>query len=151
MGEMLISLIPIDKHNKEQCVNLKPRRDQEELVATNSNSLVHATKEPTTVPHGIYANDQMVGFILFDNQMYNDGYYWILRFMIDQRYQGNGYGKSAILEVIKQLEAKSDCKEIRVSHVPHNKAANGLYKSLGFEETGEMEDGETVLSYVIRH
>ncbi|MEK3886257.1 GNAT family N-acetyltransferase [Bacillus sp. FSL K6-3431] len=149
MKKPLIYLKPISKENKEQCINLNPRKDQEELVASNSSSLLHAAKEPTTVPHGIYANDQIVGFILFDNQIYPDGCYWILRFMIDHRYQGNGYGKSAINEVLKNLKVKADCKEIRVSHVPQNIVASKLYKDFGFIETGEIEDGETVLSYYI--
>ena len=40
-----------------------------------------------------------------------------------------------------------DCKQIRINHVPQNTVANHLYKSLGFQETGEMEDGEVLLSY----
>lgn len=93
----------------------------------------------------------MVGFILFDNEIYNDGYYWILRFMIDEKHQGKGYGKLAIQEVVRMLQERSDCQQIRVSHVPHNIAANALYKSCGFQDTGEFEDnGDIILSYQVR-
>ncbi|WKL03423.1 GNAT family N-acetyltransferase [Paenibacillus amylolyticus] len=92
------------------------------MVASNADSLIHATKEITSKPYGIFAEDQMVGFILFDNEIYNDGYYWILRFMMDEKYQGKGYGKLAIQEVIRMLQDRSDCQQIRVSHVPHNLA-----------------------------
>ncbi|MEK4046906.1 GNAT family N-acetyltransferase [Paenibacillus sp. FSL H8-0048] len=44
----------------------------------------------------VTSDEEMVGFILFDNEAYTDGYYWILRFMIDGRYQGQGYGKSGL-------------------------------------------------------
>jgi diamine N-acetyltransferase len=93
----------------------------------------------------------MVGFILFDNEMYTDGHYWILRFMMDGKHQGKGYGKRAIQEVIHMLQERSDCRQIRVSHVPHNVAANALYKRCDFQETGEFEDnGDIILSYRVR-
>ncbi|CAM4350805.1 GNAT family N-acetyltransferase [Paenibacillus xylanexedens] len=146
-----VTLQPITKENELMCIYLKPREDQLDLVASNADSLIHATKEITSKPYGILAEDQMVGFILFDNEIYNDGYYWILRFMIDEKYQGKGYGKLAIQEVIRMLQERSDCQQIRVSHVPHNIAANALYKRCGFQETGEFEDnGDIILSYQVR-
>lgn len=90
----------------------------------------------------------MVGFVLFDNEKYSDGYYWILRFMIDARFQGKGIGRLAIRELIHTLESRKDCHQIRVSHVPHNLAVNRLYKDVGFIETGEREDnGDVILAF----
>ncbi|MCL6660853.1 GNAT family N-acetyltransferase [Paenibacillus amylolyticus] len=146
-----VTLQPITKENEFECINLKPREDQLDLVASNADSLIHATKEITSKPYGIFAEDQMVGFILFDNEIYNDGYYWILRFMMDEKHQGKGYGKLAIQEVVRMLQERSDCQQIRVSHVPHNITANALYKRCGFQETGELEDnGDIILSYQVR-
>jgi diamine N-acetyltransferase len=148
MHRPTVILLPITKDNELECVNLKPKEEQIALVASNADSLVHAKKEITSRPYGIYSNEAMVGFILFDNEVYSDGYYWILRFMIDHRYQGKGYGKSAIKEVIAVLKKRKDCREIRVSHVPSNFVANRLYKSCSFEETGEYEEcGDPILSY----
>ena len=68
--------------------------------------------------------------------------------MIDEKYQGKGYGKCAIKEVVNKLKNRIDCKQIRVSHVPHNVAANRLYKACGFQDTGEVEEnGDIILSY----
>ncbi|TDL70635.1 GNAT family N-acetyltransferase [Paenibacillus amylolyticus] len=151
MGMEQVTLRPITKENEFECINLKPREDQLDLVASNADSLIHATKEITSKPYGIFAENQMVGFILYDNEIYNDGYYWILRFMIDEKYQGKGYGKLAIQEVIRMLQERSDCQQIRVSHVPHNITANALYKRIGFQETGELEDnGDIILSYQVK-
>ncbi|WMT39696.1 GNAT family N-acetyltransferase [Paenibacillus sp. D2_2] len=148
MDSSNIVLLPISKENEMECISLKPKEDQINLVASNSDSLEHAKKEITSRPYGIYADDNMVGFVLFDNEVYSDGYYWILRFMIDHRFQGNGYGKSAIKQVIEFLKKRNDCREIRVSHVPSNIVANALYKSCGFEETGEFEEcGDPILRY----
>jgi diamine N-acetyltransferase len=149
--ENRVTLRPITQENESECIRLQPREDQLKLVASNADSLIHATKEVTSRPYGIYAGNDMVGFILFDNEMYTDGHYWILRFMIDGKHQGQGYGKRAIQEVIHMLQERSDCRQIRVSHVPHNVAANALYKRCGFQETGEFEDnGDIILSYQVR-
>lgn len=150
MSTEQVHLQLITPENELECIQLKPREDQLNLVASNADSLIHATKEITSKPYGIFAEDRMVGFILFDNEIYNDGFYWILRFMIDEKYQGKGYAKLAIKEVIHKLKERTDCKQIRVSHVPHNMVANALYKKSGFQETGEFEDnGDIILSYYI--
>jgi len=148
MDKVNVTLKLITKENEFECIALRPREDQLTLVASNSDSLLHAVKETTSKPYGIYVDDLMVGFVLFDNEIYSDGYYWILRFMIDEKYQGNGYGKSAIKEVINKLQNRMDCKQIKVSHVPHNIAANRLYKECGFQDTGEFEEnGDIILAY----
>ncbi|WP_338551604.1 GNAT family N-acetyltransferase [Paenibacillus sp. KS-LC4] len=146
----IIKLHKITKEFESECTQLKVSSQQLDLVASNEESLLHAANEPTSVPYGIFSEGKMVGFILFDNEIYKDGYYWILRFMIDERYQRMGYGKAAIEEVIKMLSARVDCKQIRVSHIPHNMAANKLYKHLGFIETGELEgNGDIILAYCV--
>ncbi|MGX1829209.1 GNAT family N-acetyltransferase [Paenibacillus taichungensis] len=111
MNEKQVTLQRITKENELACIQLQPREDQLNLVASNADSLIHATKEITSKPYGIFAEDRMVGFILFDNEIYNDGYYWILRFMIDEKYQGKGYAKLAIQEVIHKLKERTDCKQ----------------------------------------
>ncbi|MGO4790392.1 GNAT family N-acetyltransferase [Paenibacillus sp. 2KB_20] len=148
MDQINVSLNLITKESELECISLRPREDQLNLVASNSDSLLHAAKEITSKPYGVYVEDIMVGFILFDNEVYTDGYYWILRFMIDERHQGKGYGKLAIREIIRKLENRMDCKQVRVSHGPHNIVANRLYKECGFQDTGETEEnGDIILSY----
>ncbi|WP_169091783.1 GNAT family N-acetyltransferase [Paenibacillus sp. PL91] len=144
----IIKLHKITKELESECTKLSVSSQQIAMVASNADSLIHATNEPTSVPYGILSDGMMVGFILFDNEVYKDGYYWILRFMIDERFQGKGYGKLSIKEVIKMLSERVDCKQIRVSHIPHNIVANKLYKDLGFVETGELEgNGDIILTY----
>jgi diamine N-acetyltransferase len=150
MSKFIIELKPITEENRIQCINLKPRPDQMNFVAPNSDSLEKAEKEPTSRPYGIYAGEEMVGFVLFDEEPYpDDGYYWIVRFMIDERYQRKGYGRAALSAIIHRLKSKQGHTKIRISHVPDNIVVNSLYKQLGFVETGEVIGGETVLDLII--
>jgi diamine N-acetyltransferase len=91
----------------------------------------------------IYNGEVMVGFTMYGRDP-EDGRYWIVRLMIDERYQTNGYAKQAMNQVINQLKQEKDCTNIYVSHKPINKYADALYKKLGFNDTGVVVGGEVV-------
>ncbi|MGJ7912527.1 GNAT family N-acetyltransferase [Neobacillus sp. LXY-1] len=79
-------------------------------------------------------DDKMVGFTMFGlSPILN--VYFITRLMIDYRYQGKGYGKAAMLEIINQMK-QFPWEEIFTSIVPTNERAKQLYTSLGFKDTG---------------
>lgn len=63
--------------------------------------------------------------------------------MIDKKYQNRGYGKQAVELALKFIRifpcGKADC--CWLSYEPENAAAESLYASFGFIETGE-KDGE---------
>lgn len=91
----------------------------------------------------------MVGFTLFDEEPYpDDGCYWIVRYMVDERYQRKGYGRAALTEIINTIKSKRKGTKIRISHVPNNIVVNKLYKEFDFVETGEIIDGEIVLDLI---
>jgi diamine N-acetyltransferase len=141
---MTITLRPITRENVRESVGLRISDEQKSFVAENGLSLAQAYTEPDLVPRAIYADDTMVGFVMYgrDNETGAD---WIIRVMIDARYQGQGYGRAAMQELIALLRQQPDCKEIRLSYVPGNAVAERLYVSLGFEPTGEVEHGEVVM------
>ena len=70
--------------------------------------------------------------------------------MIDKVHQGKGYAKAALLEVINELQQKPDCEEIWLSFEPENTRARQLYLSLGFEDTGQVMEGEVCFKYRVR-
>ncbi len=53
--------------------------------------------------------------------------------MIDQEYQQQGIGQSAMRQIISQLRRKMRCKEIRTSYSRHNYIAEQFFIGLGFE------------------
>ena len=94
-----------------------------------------------SVPYAIYADERMVGFIMYDFEPKN-GTGYITRLMVDQKYQGNGYGREALQAVIGEISAISECRQIQISYNPRNAPAEKLYASVGFVKTGERaEDG----------
>ncbi len=148
---MSISLREITPQNFRECINLKVGDGQEKFVATNLMSIAQAKIYPTANPFAIYDNDEMVGFVMYGFDT-DDERFYLVRLMIDEKHQGKGYGKAATLEVIERMKQIEDCCEIFLSFVPENTGAEQLYKSVGFERTGEIsDDGEVVMRFVIKN
>ena len=83
---MNIELRRIDRNNYNECIELKISEDQKRFVASNMYSLLQAAYEPNLYPLGIYKDNKMVGFILYDFDDELNG--WSMsRFMIDKKYQ----------------------------------------------------------------
>ncbi len=143
---MTIELRPIDEENFRPVVGLDVRPGQNTFVATNVFSIAESKVSPYLEPRAVYAEGELVGFTLYGRDP-ETGKYWIVRLMVDAAHQGKGYGRAAVLALIEELRAMPECSEIFLSLVPGNEAAEGLYQSVGFERTGEIADGEIVMSY----
>lgn len=101
---MKIELRPVDDSNRPDCINLKVSEAQSEYIASNESSL-EAAREHADVarPFIIYADGVAVGFTMFafePDYEDPDDRYWLWRFMIDEKLQGQGYGKEALKLII---------------------------------------------------
>ena len=145
-----ISLRELTADNWDQCLDLEVTEAQKEFVADNLYSIAEAQFYPGTICHAIYADETMVGFAMYGpDQGYSpeqerDSAYAIVRLMIDKSHQGRGYGRAAMELLIRHIQKVQNCGAIYLSSAPENRAAERLYRSLGFEATGEVHDGEVV-------
>ena len=147
---MKIELRVIDEFNKNDVEALEVSDDQKQYIASNRDSMETSQKEEhreIARPFAIYADEKMVGFAMyaFDTASSDpDDKYWLWRFMIDKNAQGKGYGAAALEKIIDYFKSQG-ADHILLSTKPTNTAALSLYRKYHFEETGEMNDGETVL------
>ena len=84
----------------------------------------------------IYAGETPVGLIL-TSEAQDKGEYFLWRLMIDQRFQGRGYGRSAVQLLIERIRQTDNPKILITSHLHANSGAGRFYEQLGFEYTGE--------------
>ncbi len=140
----MVTLEPITRDNLRAVVKLSVGDDQDGFVATNIMSIAQAYVEPTWTPLAIVANGEPVGFVMVGRDT-DTGHDWIIRLMVDRAHQGKGYGKAGLLAAIERLRATPGNTEIRLSYVPGNAQAERLYQHVGFEATGEIDDGEIVM------
>ena len=144
---MNIELRPLDETNTDDCIRLKVSEDQAKYIDTNENSIA-AAKEHADVarPFVIYKDGVAVGFTMFAFETdYEDpdDRYWLWRFMIDEKYQGCGLGREALLHIITYFK-ENGATNIRLSTKESNVNAIHLYESFGFKASGDMVDEETV-------
>ena len=161
--EAKIRLEEVNYWNYDDLIDLKVKESQKEYVASNIYSLAEAyatvASKGNALPFGIYLEDKPIGFLMIgyypdleyarkafgeDEEIpdYVPGSYLVWRFMIDQEYQGKGYGREAFrlaLEYIKTRPCGS-AEYCWLSYEPENEVAGKLYRSFGFEEK-EMPKG----------
>ncbi len=143
-----ISLKPITRDNWRECGNLKVADDQRSFVATNAWSLLqYLYQDPTDTfePFGIYADDKMVGFMMYGMGEFGGLTGWeIWRLMIDQRYQKQGYGRKALQLSIDLIRERLKLDTLYIMFEVGNDVAQALYESVGFKDTGIIDDDEHV-------
>ena len=151
---MNITLQPITADNWIDCINLKPTEEQQRIgfVSPNQLSLAQAYAERWWQPYAIYADDIMVGFVLYGcwpqsgvsihHTAAEPGAHFILRFMIDAHYQGRGYGRAGMAAVIAQIKTEPGVYKIAISYDESNPVMARLCMSVGFQPTGRVIDDE---------
>lgn len=138
----MITLKDVNKQNWIDIVRLSSAEDQqnrvfEKTIASNCLSLAQASIEENWTVKAVYLNDKPIGFTMYGYSDELSGYE-ICRIMIDYKFQGNGYGKQALLLVIKEMVNQFHCDEIFITFVPENEIAKQLYRSVGFKDTGKV-------------
>ena len=68
--------------------------------------------------------------------------YNLCQFFIDNRYQGRGYGKAALLLVLERMREEGRYKRVSVTYHEGNDVALRLYESVGFVHTGAEFEGD---------
>ncbi len=134
----------------QQIVKLSVRDDQEEFVEANGDSLAEAHYEPDAWLRALYADEEPVGLCIMFIQPEIDDYY-IWRYMVDQRYQGKGYGQAGLKLIIDYIRATyPQAEAITLSHVPGNEVGAAVYRKIGFVYTGALDQGEAVMRFDLK-
>jgi diamine N-acetyltransferase len=149
----------VDADNIWKIIKLSVKKEQEDFVATNTESVLEAytmmESDYKTYPLGIYEGGKLVGFIMFgygiseeeeEAPKISNHNYSIWRLMIDEKYQGQGLGKKAVETAITYFKTwpYGKAEYCWLSYEPENELARNLYHSLGFEESGEMCEDEII-------
>jgi len=136
-----MEFIEITSDNWESVVCLKPKDEQADCLRTDiaMHSLARCYVQPDTpdkfIPYAIEVDGTFVGAFLFRN--YGLGCN-LTSFFIDEHFQGKGLGRKAVTKFITYVRKNFPrAKEIELAVAPGNIVAENLYKSFGFEYTGE--------------
>ena len=136
----MLELRKITSANLEAVLNLQIFEYQDKFVSSTAQALAQAyVYHETAFPFAIYADDTLVGFIMFGYYT-SRSQYTLWKFLIDRQYQKKGYGKEALMCGIAYLREKFNVREVYTGVLLGNDIAKHLYTSVGFVETGMIED-----------
>lgn len=122
---------------------LETHPHQHGYVAPNAVSIAQAHFAPEARFRALYAGEVPVGFMMWRPETEATAVLW--RFMIDKHHQGRGYGAAA-LELLFTWLRREGYSRLWTSAVPGDATPIRFYRKAGFTETGEIDDGEVVLS-----
>jgi diamine N-acetyltransferase len=151
----MLEIRPVTKGNWHALIKLQVREDQKHFVASNLYSIAQSQFGDEFEGHwdlhafGIYNGDEPVGFLMYGlNFEHPKQQAFIQRLMVDEKFQGKGYGRWGMQKMLEIFRADGRIKEVGISYEPENEGARKLYASLGFVETGRIieEEVEAVLN-----
>lgn len=144
-----LNIRPVTKDNWRAIVELKPLTDQEKYITSNAESLLESFYETryNWSVFGLFKEEYPIGFAMIGAFNAEKEYIWLDRFMIDGQFQGKGYGKKFLQLIVDYIQSKWQVKDIVLSIVKENNQAKKLYETIGFIDTGRIdeENGELVM------
>lgn len=157
----------LERVNSDNCFDLADltvAEDQTDFLAPNQESMMLAygtlMEGKYVEVFGIYDGPTPVGFVMIGHNSFSfDGCpevyahsYDLWRFMIDRRYQGQGYGRDALKLILDYMLTFPDGEEalLTTSYVETNQKAKNLYLSFGFVPNGDTCGNEVILTLPVK-
>ena len=150
MTDRPVTLREITDANRDEVTALSAGAAEGRFVASVAKSFRDAAETPEGNPwyRAIYAGDEPVGFVMLSWDVTPApgifGPWFLWRLLIDERFQGRGYGRETIRLVIDLIRPEG-ATELLTSYVPGEDGPQGFYEKLGFTPTGEIDEGEIVI------
>lgn len=133
----------VSSDNWRHVATLKVTEEQRQFVAEPTYYLALCYYGTIWKPLAIYLAEQVIGFLMWGVDP-ADGSCWFGGFIIDQQYQGRGYGRQTLQLAMTMLAREHGYQQFALSYQPANQVGKHLYRALGFVETDEWVDDEVV-------
>lgn len=143
-----VTLREITEDTVRAICDLSVRNQQRKFVAPNAVSIAQAYFSKHAWFRAIYAEEKPIGFLMIEDRPEKPEYY-LWRFMIDARYQSMGFGCRAMTLLIEHVKNRPNATELLTSVHQAEGGPQGFYEKLGFELTGEYEEGEALMRLIL--
>jgi len=153
---MAVTLGEITDVNRDAVLALRIAPEQERFVSSVAEALAEAAEYPHARPwhRAVFADGNPVGFVMVSWNVEPQppeiiGPWFLWKLLIDERYQGCGYGREVVRQVAELVRAQG-ATELLTSYVPQAGGPAGFYERLGFVPTGDRDgNGEIIVRLVL--
>jgi diamine N-acetyltransferase len=129
---------------------------QERYLGSIADHFADAVADARACPRmwSVHAGDQLVGFTMISDGIPAErlaadddlvGPYYLWRLLIDQRFQGHGYGTATIDAIVAYLRTRPGADVLWTSCKAGPGSPQPFYLRYGFVLTGEVKWGEDLL------
>ena len=138
----MIRLTEIKEDNWLEAAGLTVSNEQKNFVAPAvgiiARGYVYRDHNPKVFV--IKDDDAAVGLALVREFMDEPPGYDLQQFMIDERFQGKGFGSEALKLILDKLKNEGHYDHVEVCVKRDNAAAIGLYEKYGFVDSGYIDE-----------
>ena len=153
---MAVTLGEITDVNRDAVRALRVAPEQERFVGSVAGALADAAEYPHARPwcRAVFAHGKPVGFVMVSWNVEPQppeiiGPWFLWKLLIDERYQGRGYGREVVRQVAELVRAQG-ATELLTSYLPQTGGPAGFYERLGFVPTGDRDvNGEIIVQLVL--
>jgi GNAT superfamily N-acetyltransferase len=154
---MGVTLDEFSDGNRAAVLALRVAPGQEQFVSSVPEALAEAAEYPHAKPwyRVVAADGTPVGFVMVSWNAEPQppeiiGPWFLWKLLIDERYQGRGYGTEVVTQVAELVRAEG-AAELMTSYVPQPGGPAGFYQRLGFMPAGDLDgDGEVIMRLALR-
>ena len=97
-----------------------------------------AVRREDTIAFDVWEERRLVGFVML--RKFQEGEWFLWKYVIDGKEQRRGYGRKALQELIRLMQAHYGLKAMTTTYIWGNTVAARLYESLGFEQTDVVDE-----------
>ncbi|QSX05688.1 GNAT family N-acetyltransferase [Sedimentibacter sp. zth1] len=147
-NELNINIVDVTDNNLTEILKLKVGKSQADFIETVSQCMDEVYIHSYDInwhPVGIYNNKILIGFAMYGINIEN--HVWLDRFMIDEKFQGHGYGKIALGLLINAIQNEFGNNLICLSVNKKNNVAINLYQNFGFKFIDELDGNDPIMVY----
>jgi diamine N-acetyltransferase len=138
-------------------LGLRRAPGQERYLGSMESHFEDARDEPRARPRmwSVHDGDQLVGFVMISDgieQLDDDlvGPYYLWRLLIDEHFQGRGYGAATIDAIVAYVRTRPRADVLYTSCATGQGSPSGFYVRYGFVPTGEIKWGEDIYRLDLR-
>lgn len=138
----MIKLVDVNEQNWLSVVSLSVREEQKRFLDKPIGIVArgYIYRSCNARVYGISNDEQVIGVALVKDMDEEPACYDLQQFMIDRRFQNNGYGTEALRLILSLLSKEGRYSQVEVCVHKSNAAALRMYKKAGFEDTGYIDE-----------
>ncbi len=129
---------------------------QERFLGSMESHFEDAIEDAKACPRmwSVHDGEELVGFVMISDGIPAEtlaadddilGPYYLWRLLVDERFQGRGYGAATIDAIVAYLRTRPGAEVLLTSCTPGDEGPQRFYERYGFVPTGEIKWDETVL------